>query len=362
MSRPLYTTDIKSISDLTEVTTLADSSNLLIQSGTNFYKLTGARLASYYINGTDYRILLTGNDLGIRANNIGLSADTFNFGYYGKVTDFGAIHFGWRGEAGLYCTHFGLSGESTGYGSFHIGLNGTARGFAAFCGGWRGKASSAGAFHMGLNGLAAGSWSTHFGWSGSATGQYSTHLGAFGQSDGVRSLHTGFGGLLSSTATNSSHFGSYGVATRRNEMVHSGELFGTTNGSCQTMKNILRVTTSNATPVELTLNGDPITTPERLIIPVDTTWFYDVKIAARNIDTPGECAAYRIEGCIDNNAGTVALVGPPTYTVIGEDVTSWSISAEADDTNKALKLSVQSDAGGDDVRWVASVEIVQVKE
>ena len=82
------------------------------------------------------------------------------------------------------------------------------------------------------------------------------------------------------------------------------------------------------------------------------------EIAALEIDADDESAAYMIEGAIDNNAGTTALVGTITKTA-WEDQAAWDATAEADNTNDALVIKVTGEASKT-IRWVAKVEIVQV--
>ena len=47
-------------------------------------------------------------------------------------------------------------------------------------------------------------------------------------------------------------------------------------------------------------------------VDTDTTWAFDILIVARRTDADNESAAYEIKGCIDNNAGAVALVSAVT--------------------------------------------------
>lgn len=97
----------------------------------------------------------------------------------------------------------------------------------------------------------------------------------------------------------------------------------------------------------------------RLVIPNDTTWAFSVLVVARRTDADNESAAYKFEGCIDNNANTVALVGAVTKTVLAEDTAAWECDASADNTNKALALQVTGEAAKT-INWVGRVTLVQV--
>lgn len=126
-------------------------------------------------------------------------------------------------------------------------------------------------------------------------------------------------------------------------------------GDAQRSDFVLRGATSDGTQTELFLDG----ATERLTIQDDTTWFFELRIAARRTDANGESAAYILQGCIDRNAGTVALVGSVTKTVLAEDTAAWDVSATADDTNKALAVKVTGEAGKA-IRWVGHVGTVEV--
>jgi hypothetical protein len=113
----------------------------------------------------------------------------------------------------------------------------------------------------------------------------------------------------------------------------------------------LRIETTTATQTELLCNG---TASSRITIPSDSTFAFTAIITARRRDADNESAGYKIEGVIDNNAGTTALVGTPTVTVLGEDTAAWDVVAEADNTNDALVFKVTGEASKT-IRWGAVV-------
>lgn len=133
----------------------------------------------------------------------------------------------------------------------------------------------------------------------------------------------------------------------------------TTAGDAQVMNYVLRGTTNDATFTEIFLNGSST----RMVIPDDTTWAFDALIVAR-LGTQQASAAYNVFGCIDNESGTVAMVGSVQYGTAIEDnplTNDWDVQFTADDTNDSLKLEVKGGTGHlDTVRWVANIRVSQV--
>lgn len=96
-----------------------------------------------------------------------------------------------------------------------------------------------------------------------------------------------------------------------------------------------------------------------LAIPSDTTWMFTLSIVARREDADDESAAYKIEGCIDNNAGTTGLVGSTTDTVIAEDTVGWSTRVVASNGTDSLQWYVTG-VSSSEIRWVARIDLVEV--
>lgn len=126
-------------------------------------------------------------------------------------------------------------------------------------------------------------------------------------------------------------------------------------GDAQTSVLVARKSTANATPAELSLDGSAA----RCTIAADTTWAFEIMVVARRTDADNESAAYQFLGCIDNNAGTTALVGSVATTVIAEDTAAWDCAVTADNTNDALVVTVTGEAAKT-IRWVARIELVEV--
>jgi hypothetical protein len=192
----------------------------------------------------------------------------------------------------------------------------------------------------------------------SAAGSYSAIVGGYANT--VNSWWSTVIGGSNNTITTSNYAvacGSYANVPAGMAMAfaHGGGQFATA-GDAQSMVIMLRRQTTTSSATTLTIDASPT---GYLYIPNDTTWLFDCLVVARRTDANDQSAAYRIVGCIDNNASTVALVGTPTVTVIGEDVAGWDASASADNTNKALAINVTG-AASSTVNWVGRMTIVQV--
>ena len=117
---------------------------------------------------------------------------------------------------------------------------------------------------------------------------------------------------------------------------------------------VARIQTTNATPAALFLDGSA----ETIDIATDTTWGFDIMVVARRTDADDESGFFKFEGCIDNNAGTTALVSSVVAASPIQD-NSWVCTVTADDTNDALLITVTGE-GGKTINWVARVTTVEV--
>ena len=83
-------------------------------------------------------------------------------------------------------------------------------------------------------------------------------------------------------------------------------------------------------------------------------------LTARRADADNESAAWKFTGCIDNNAGTTAFVGTPSFGPIGDDSAGvWVVNVVADNTNDTLAITVQGE-NGKTIRWAASIRMMKV--
>jgi hypothetical protein len=132
---------------------------------------------------------------------------------------------------------------------------------------------------------------------------------------------------------------------------------------------VVSATTTDATQTTLfcpwvnqqsTIPGlNPGSTNAALLLVSDSTVAFKAYVVARRTDADNESAAYKITGCIDNNAGVVSLVGAPVVTVLAEDTAAWDVVVEANDTTNELQIKVTGEAAKT-IRWCARVEYSEV--
>ena len=149
-------------------------------------------------------------------------------------------------------------------------------------------------------------------------------------------------------------------ATKHGELSHAAGQFGN-KGDAQHTILIARNVTTNATATILTLDGAVASATNRLVIPAETTWVFDIKLSAYN-DTNNLGSGWNIRGCIRRNAANgTAILGTNSTTTWtdGGVMNSLVVSATADDTNEALQINVTGLASTN-IRWVAVVDISQV--
>ncbi len=91
----------------------------------------------------------------------------------------------------------------------------------------------------------------------------------------------------------------------------------------------------------------------------DETIGFTIWITARRTDADNESAYYRIDGAIDNNAGTTALVGAITKATIAEDTAAWDVTAEADNGTDTLEFKVTGEAAKT-IDWSGRIELTRV--
>ncbi len=128
-------------------------------------------------------------------------------------------------------------------------------------------------------------------------------------------------------------------------------------GDAQASQIVMRRQTTDATPTELRL-GSALGT--RLLLSNDSLYAFHILVAGRGTGSDTQRGAYEIKGAISvTAAGTAAIVGTPTYTVLAEDDAAWDCTVAADTTNKALQVNVTG-AAATTINWVADVRLLQV--
>ena len=214
--------------------------------------------------------------------------------------------------------------------------------FSAVAGGQGNTVSSS--THQAIGGgyqnAAAGQYSTIAGGTGNATSGTASAVpgGANNEAAGTYALASGYRAKAPLYAQHAQAAGRFAAA-----------------GDAQTSVLVARRITTNATPLELFLDGSA----QRLTLADQDCWAFSILLVARRTDADGEGAGYRLEGVIHRNGSSTALVGNVSKTVLGESSAGWDAEVEADDTNESLKITVTGEAGKT-IRWAARIELAQV--
>lgn len=297
--------------------------------------------------------------------------------------------------------------STNGYGGIAIGIsnvsNGTTGGIAigmnnSATGNTKSVAIGHNCSATGDYSLAAGTYSTAgeygaiaAGYGCNASGRYATAIGSQNTASGLKSLAIGSHTLAGAAqaiavGTSATSNAPWGMAVNRGVVSAEGQMsfaFGQTaawrfgefamggtadqNGQPGGTSVIpMEITTTNNTPTDLICgganNGSLFTTSKCKLLPADGTLAgtmskslhaFKVVIAAFNIDG-SEAAMFVRTGLIKMYDGTAALVG--SIQTIGTDINTpaLSVSITADNTNKALKITVTG-ANSKTYQWRATV-------
>ena len=167
---------------------------------------------------------------------------------------------------------------------------------------------------------------------------------------------------VGSTVTSQGNFifaSGYGADARfYGQRVLAGRQFSAV-GDAQTSDLIVKCQTTSATPVEAVAGHSSNTSGFN--IPNDSAGVFKVTVIARNTGANDDCAAYTLVGALDRNAtaGTTALLGSVTKTVIHEDDGTWDVNATADTSDGGIQV-LCTGAAGKNVNWVCRMEMTEV--
>lgn len=227
----------------------------------------------------------------------------------------------------------GIQNTSSGLQSFVGGgtVNVASGSTAVICGGDSNTASGTSAIVLG-------------GFGNNASQNYSTILG--GQSNTASQSYTVASGFRSVADT-------YGMRS------HASGRFAA-NGDAQVQEMVVRAQSTSSAQVELTADAAAWSTSNTMQVPTDGALAFDILMVARRADANNECAAWTIRGCIDNNAGTVAFVGTPTTTSLGDDSAgAWSVAADTEAGSVRLRVLAVGQTGKT-INWVAHIRATRV--
>jgi hypothetical protein len=165
------------------------------------------------------------------------------------------------------------------------------------------------------------------------------------------------------SASSASATGSYANGAGTDSRIFGMKAFANGNfataGDAQLGLYVLRNITTNAISTELFLDGTGAS--QRIVLPNNSLFTFDILLSARRTDAVGGGAAYRFVGVIkkDTTAGSTTFVGTPSKTIIGETNLAWDAILTADTTNASLRISVIGEVAKT-IRWVATVQTSEV--
>lgn len=130
-----------------------------------------------------------------------------------------------------------------------------------------------------------------------------------------------------------------------------------TAGDAQSLRFVLRNSTTTATPTELFLDGSSA----RAALLDNSQWTFRIDVTGRRTDATGGSAGYTFTGVMKRDSGvaTTAVIGSISKTVIAETNTSWDCGITADTTNGSIKVTVTGE-GSKTIRWVATAYVTEV--
>lgn len=195
------------------------------------------------------------------------------------------------------------------------------------------------------------------GYQNTASGQQSSVIGGTGNvASGIGASVLG-GANSTASGSYSAAQGVWASASNYGEYAQASGRFAAA-GDAQTSVLTLRRTSINTVPVSLRPDGGTTF----LVVPDNTTWAFSALVVARRTDAAGESAAYRVEGVVsrDAGAGTIAFIGTPTVTTIAEADAAWDVTVTVNTTQGALEINGVG-AAAKNIRWVARMEVAQVK-
>lgn len=160
------------------------------------------------------------------------------------------------------------------------------------------------------------------------------------------------------TGTNSNAIGSGANAYLYGSSATASGPFAT-SGDAQHGIYVLRNITTTTTPTELFLDG--VTATQRLVLPNNSLWTFSILIGARRTDATGGGSGYKLEGVVRKDASnaTIAFVGTPSKSILGETNAALDCTITVDTTNGSLKISAVGLAATT-YRWVATVLTTEI--
>ncbi len=198
---------------------------------------------------------------------------------------------------------------------------------------------------------ASGDFSATFGDGGTADAYGSMAVGSSSYAHGQYSFAEGNAeadGVMS-------HAGGFAKADLRLKFAWGDHFSGGNVGDSQYSILQLSKTTTDATPVNLTISGGA----DLPLVRSGAAYGFKATIVAQKSDGSATLMLMRT-GLIKNVSGTTSLVG--SISTLGADInsTSWTIAITADDTNDALQIQATGQTSTT-IHWTCTLECTEVK-
>jgi hypothetical protein len=134
------------------------------------------------------------------------------------------------------------------------------------------------------------------------------------------------------------------------------------SGVSQAALLVLARQTTDATATVLCSDSSAASGTNQVTLPNNSAYYFKGSVIA-GVTGAGDTKGWSIEGVIKRGAGvgTTAIVGTATVSSLYADAgaATWAVTATADTTNGALKITVTGQAATT-IRWVAKIESVEM--
>jgi hypothetical protein len=133
-------------------------------------------------------------------------------------------------------------------------------------------------------------------------------------------------------------------------------------GVSQAALVVLARETTTATATVLTSDANAASGTNQVILPNNSAYLFKATVIS-NVTGGGNTSGWKLEGVIKRgaNAGTTAIVGTVTTTLLAQDAgaATWAIAATADTTNGGLRITFTGQASTT-IRTVCSISTTEV--
>lgn len=169
-----------------------------------------------------------------------------------------------------------------------------------------------------------------------------------------------FGGDTIASADYSTAIGFGARANLRGEFALASFMFNTP-GDVQLSTIFMGRRTTNATPVELTLDGFAPASSNRIVLKQKTTYTCVLVITARNELSLSQSAGFEFSFIMDRqvDADSVSFVQGREKKLLADDTGMWDVSLDVDTINSSLRILVTGQMLTT-ILWAAKLEMTMV--